>query len=325
VTTAAWLPYALPLCQPWQSGRGSIALRRGRLRRLDHEDGTAGWGDCAPLPAFGIDAARATAFAEESAHLDLAARHAGKPLAVWLGGDPAITALAVNAHIGPLTADSASAAAAAWAAGFTVLKLKVGIAPVADDIARLHTLSAALPDGCRLRLDANGAWDMIDAARFLAACRELPVEACEEPLRAPDLRSLTHLQAATPFALAVDESLVALGDDFFRHPPVRRLVIKPARLGGLWAALSLARQARAAGIEIVISSALESSCGLLASAHLAAAAAPEAVHGLATAAWFACDTGEPPRIERGRLLLPPDAGLGFRWAGARAPAFTGAN
>ncbi len=321
MTSADWLPYALPLRLPWQTSRGSTALRRGRLLRLRHADGREGWGDCAPLPEFGIDEVRAVAFAEECAQLDLAAGRGGKPLAAWLSGNPPVHALAVNASLGRLTANSAAAVAAACAAGFRIIKLKVGVAPVAEEVRLLQALAAALPAACRLRLDANGAWSAAEAEYFLAACRELPVEACEEPLRTPDARDLARLQAAVPFTLAVDESLEQLGRDFFAQPPVRRIVIKPARLGGLLASMAIALRARAAGVETVISSALESSCGLLACAHLAAAAAPAAVHGLATAAWFACDAGKPPVIDQGQLILPRDAGLGFRWAGKAAPAF----
>jgi O-succinylbenzoate synthase len=318
--TADWLPYALPLCTPWQTSRGRVTVRRGRLLRLRGEDGLIGWGDCAPLPEFGIDESRAVAFAEECAQLDLAAQRAGQALDAWLSGNPPVGALAVNASLGKLTATSAADACAAGAAGFKVLKLKVGSAPVADEIRYLYRLAAALPADCRLRLDANGAWNIAEARNFLAACRDLPVDACEEPLAVPEAGELARLQATVPFALAVDESLDLLGAAFFHHPPVRRIVIKPVRLGGLLATMAIALRARTAGVEMVISSALESSCGLLACAHLAAAAAPTAVHGLATASWFVSDTGMPPLVQQGQLILPGKPGLGFHWAGDTAPA-----
>lgn len=321
MTNADWLPYVLPLRTPWQTSRGRVVVRRGRLLRLRGEDGLIGWGDCAPLPEFGIDESRAVAFAEECARLDLAAQCAGQPLDAWLSGNPPVPALAVNASLGKLTATSVDDASAACAAGFKVLKLKVGSAPVADEIRHLCQLATSLPADCRLRLDANGAWSNAEARDFLAACRDLPVDACEEPLAVPEAGELARLQDAVPFALAVDESLNLSGAAFFRHPPVRRIVIKPARLGGLLTAMDIARRACAAGVETVISSALESSCGLLACAHLAAIAAPTAVHGLATASWFVGDTGTPPLIQHGRLILPGKPGLGFHWAGDAAPAF----
>jgi len=44
---------------------------------------------------------------------------------------------------------------------------------------------------------------------------------------------------------------------------------------------------------------------------------------LATASWFACDTGEAVTIDNGRLILPGETGIGFRWAGEAATAFAG--
>ncbi len=54
VVAADWLPYCLPLRRPWQTSRGIFDERRGHLLRLRTADGMTGWGDCAPLPEFGI-------------------------------------------------------------------------------------------------------------------------------------------------------------------------------------------------------------------------------------------------------------------------------
>ncbi|MBS1191613.1 MAG: menC [Rhodocyclaceae bacterium] len=312
IAAAGWHPYRLPLRQPWVSAAGWLRERRGRLLRLVTEEGRCGWGDCAPFPAIGIDPRKALAHAEECALLDLAAQAAGLPLAAWLrGGEPAAAAIRVNAALGDIHALAPEQIAAACAAGFPVLKVKVGLEQPGNELARLRELAATLPPGVALRLDANRAWDEEAAARFLAACTELPVEGVEEPLRHPDAGTLRRLQAGLPFPLALDESADCIGEALFADPPVRRLVLKPARHGGLLAAARIALGARKAGIECVVTSGLESACGLAASAHLAAAIAPEAVHGLATAHWFVRDTGRPPAIARGRLRLSPTPGIGF--------------
>lgn len=316
IAAARWIPYALPLRQPWITAGGRINERRGRLLRLETADGRVGWGDCAPLPAAGIDEAAATRFAAECARLDLAAQAAGLPLAQWLHGSAVAGEIAVNASLGGATAITPETVAAACAAGFTILKIKVGSAEPDREIRALQTLATGLPAVVRFRLDANRAWDEATAAGFIAACGALPVEAIEEPLRIPDLAALARLQAATAIALALDESLPVLPrETLLAQRPVRRLVLKPATLGGLRTALELARAAQAAGLECVITSALESACGLFAVAHLAAAATagmntPPA-QGLATAEWFAADTGEPPHLAAGRLILPDIPGIGF--------------
>lgn len=310
VVSSRRLPYRLPLVRPWASAAGGCGERSGWLLRLETDDGRVGWGDCAPFPEIGIDAAAAERYAEECARLDLAAQAAGLPLAVWLAGRPAATAIAVNVALGDLARVSEGTLAAAVGAGFTVLKIKVGFADPADEAARLREVASGLRTGARLRLDANGAWDEAAAAAFLAACADLPVEACEEPLASPDTAALARLQALVPFPLAIDESFHLVDAAFFAAPPVRRLVLKPPR-HGLLASRELARRAAAAGMDCVLTSSLESACGALVCAHLAAAVAPQGVHGLATGEWFAADTGPLPPIAAGRLPLPNLPGTGF--------------
>ena len=311
IVAADWLPYCLPLKRPWQTSRGSLGERHGRLHRLQTDDGLTGWGDCAPLPEFGIGEAAARDYAEECARLDLAAQRAGLALAEWLSGAPPVTSVAVNAVLGAISGVTPAAVHDSLAAGFRVLKIKVGSGPLAKEIERLEMLCATLPTGITLRLDANAAWEAADAGRFLAACLPLPIDGIEEPLRTPDIATLRRLQAMVPFPLAIDESIHLITCEFWQAPPVRRLVIKPPRHGGLLASAELALRAQAAGLECTVTASLESACGLLACAHLASAIAPETCHGLATADCFATDTGTPPAIDGGRLLLPQGAGLGF--------------
>ena len=306
-----WLPYCLPLRRPWQTSRGTFSERCGSLLRLRTADGLTGWGDCAPLPAAGIDDSAARALAEECAQLDVTAQRAGQPLGAWLACSAPVASVAVNAVLGSISSLTPDVIRNAVAEGFRILKIKVGSGPLAEEIDRLRTLCTALPAGIQLRLDANSAWDVADAERFLIACRQLPIEGIEEPLRAPDNATLRRLQEMVDFPLAIDESTHLIAYDFWQAPPVRRLVIKPGRYGGLLASVELGLRAQAAGIDCIVTSSLESACGLTACAHLAAALAPDACHGLATADWLARDTGPAPPIIDGRMLLPQSPGLGF--------------
>lgn len=311
MSLAAWLPYRLPLRQPWQTAAATLDARAGRLLRLSTADGRCGWGDCAPLPEFGITEAAAEAYAEECAHLDLAAQAAGLPLNAWLSGRPAVREIAVNGVLGAIGETSPAMLDGALAAGYRIVKLKAGLAPPAEEIAALRALTAHAGGRLRWRLDANRAWEFAAARDFIAGCAGLPIDGLEEPLCRPQPEQLAELQGLAGFPLALDESLELLDRDFFRHPCVRRLVLKPARHGGLLAACELGLRAGAAGLEVVVTSALESACGRLAAAHLAAALAPQACHGLATGDCLLADTGEGPEVVRGRLRLPERPGLGF--------------
>jgi O-succinylbenzoate synthase len=314
IVAADWLDYVLPLRHAWQTSRGEMHERSGRLLRLRDVEGKEGWGDAAPLPEFGIDGAAAQAHAEECARLDLAAQLAGLPLNAWLSGTAPVAAIAVNANLGTLTANSAQAAQKALAAGFTVLKLKVGIADVDEEITLLQQLARRLPSSARLRLDANGAWSLAAARDFIVACAGLPVESLEEPLATPDLVAWGALQERAGFPIAIDESIGLLTGLPAGSIPVRRLILKPARHGGLLECVALARRVTGIGIGIdcVVTSGLESRCGLLAAAHLAATVAPQGTHGLAVGEWFAENTGPGPAIRAGYLEMPAAAGIGFR-------------
>lgn len=340
--------YCLPLRSEWATAAGGFSVREGWLLQIETSDGRQGYGDCAPLRGTGTESAAAAEIAlrthakelvgrcagealaalpaalrhptpaarcaVESALLDLLAQDANLPLARYLqrGCNADADAVAVNAALGSLQRLDDAAVASACAAGFSVLKLKVGTQAVERELADLRRVAALLPAGTLLRLDANGAWRQSDAERFLATCAGLPIEMLEEPLADPQPDALRRLQALCVFSLALDESLADFEREIlFAAPPVRRLVLKPPSHGGLLTALALARKAAAAGLECIVTSSIDSACGVLAAAHLAAALDNGLAHGLATSSWLAQDTGSAPRIAGGRLSLSGAPGIGF--------------
>lgn len=339
-------PYRLLLRDPWLTASGAFSWREGWLLQVETDCGRSGYGDCAPLPATGTESpqlaevvlrertrllvgmsvddalaaldapesfqAPAARCAIESALLDLLAQSLGVPFRRYLAADAA-DQVQVNAALGSLQQLDERAVRSACQQGYSVLKLKVGIGPVDDELFHLRNIAEQLPAGTQLRLDANGAWNEPDAARFIAGCADLPVDMLEEPLADPSMASLARLQSQCVFALAVDESwsLFAATDQFFAAPPVRRLVLKPPRSGGLLPALALAKRASAAALQCVVTSSMDSACGVIAAAQLAAALDNSLAHGLATSSWFAEDLGAAPEITAGRLNLPVSAGLGF--------------
>ena len=70
-------------------------------------------------------------------------------------------------------------AAAAARAGFTCVKVKVG---VGDDAGRVAAVRAAVGPEVELRLDANGAWDVDEAVRSIEALAPAGLELVEEPV-----------------------------------------------------------------------------------------------------------------------------------------------
>lgn len=338
------VPFRLPLRRPWVSGAGRLSCREGLLLRLEADNGLSGHGECTPLPAAGtedgatalkalqgwLQGCRGTApedwlerlkpvgfdtpaarCALETALLDLLSQQAGQPLSQWL--NPGCTRrVKVNATLGALDRGAIARTARAVGEGYGVLKIKVGLLPPERELAHLHRLADALPEGVRMRLDANRAWTEPVAARYLAALSALPVEAVEEPLSQPGMDGLRRLQALVSFPLAVDESLRELERErFFADAPVKRIVVKPMAAGGVLAGLALAQAAAWAGLECVVTTTVDGACGVLAALHLAAAVSNDLSHGLATSAWLERDIGEVPQPQAGTLAPPRLPGLGF--------------
>lgn len=335
-------PYALPLRTAWPAGGSALTTRTGWLIRIDHRD-HCGWGDCGPLEMAGTESpasaeerlaqfqrarfetpealltalhktrpeAPATCCGVETALLDLLARKQKRPLRCYLA--PAATGrIRVNAMAGSACAENSRMMEQQ---GFDLIKLKIGGRPLNSEIDCITRLCSGLAVQTRLRLDANGAWNVDDARRFIEAMEKLPVESIEEPLNQPTLRQLTELQAATRLPLGVDESLRRLGiERVLNQPGIRRLILKPMVLGGLTPTLNIARLAAEAAVEVVVTSTVESAIGVRAACELAGAIeafAPPQHHGLATSSWLAQDLAAPPRITRGRITLSSRPGLGI--------------
>ena len=82
------------------------------------------------------------------------------------------------------------------------------------------------------------------------------------------------------------------------------MVLKPTLLGGIRKTLCRAQEARAHGIQSIISSSFESGIGIATLAHLTAASGAGVSAGLDTLKWFSRDLlKEPCTVRRGIMSL----------------------
>jgi O-succinylbenzoate synthase len=223
----------------------------------------------------------------------------------------------VNALVPAVGPDrAAELAAEAAAAGMTTVKVKVGDGSLDADTDRLAAVRAALGPKARIRIDANGAWDVDTAIRAIERLAAFDLEFVEQPV--PGLTDLARVRRRAAVPIAADESLRSLED-------ARRLavleaadavVVKVQPLGGVAAALEVVE---AAGVPAVVSSLYETSIGLAAGLALAAALPdlPFAC-GLGTASLLAGDVVADPLLpDCGHLAVrrpDPDPALLARWA-----------
>jgi O-succinylbenzoate synthase len=190
------------------------------------------------------------------------------------------------------------AARMAVISGCATVKVKVGDA---DGEARVRAVREAVGPGVRIRVDANGAWDLDEAERALDRLAGLDIEMVEDPV--DGLREMAALRRRCAVPVGAEMAIRCLEDvvEMRRLDAADVLVVKPQRIGGIAAAL---RAAELAGVPVVVSSALETSVGLSACLAVAAAlpASPYA-HGIGTATLLAEDvTANPLLPVRGRLV-----------------------
>lgn len=317
--------YTLPLTEPVTWGGEAYRQREGWLLRLDSAEGLSGWGDAAPLPGFsretlgeahhalevlgealngqdinpaqvllpfgaiaqGLDAMGhppSARFAFDLALADLAAQFSSRTIPQVLHPDPAVT-LPVN---GLLMGDTESILADAerlTRSGYVALKLKVGRGDLEAESYRVQALRQRVGPDVEVRLDANRAWTVEQAAAFARAIEGANVAYIEEPLA--DASGLPELWHDTGLAVAVDESVQEEGEAAIRGWAAAA-ILKPTLLGGLAATLRLALHARSVGVRPVLSATFESGVGLRGVAALAAATGAEPA-GLDTYRWLADD------------------------------------
>ncbi|WP_354702017.1 D-Ala-D/L-Ala epimerase [Paraconexibacter sp. AEG42_29] len=234
---------------------------------------------------------------------DRAGRRAGRPVASLLTDEP-LDAVPVNATIGAVDRQSAaSAAAAARDAGYSCIKLKVG---VGDDAGRVAAVRAAAGPQMLLRLDANGAWDVEQAVRAIEVLSPAGLEFVEEPVHG--LQALRAVRERVAARVSMDETaedmgaLIAGGAD--------AVCLKISRCGGIAGLLAQAALVRSGGAEVYVASTFDGPLGIAAGVHVAAALRVQAACGLATLEALDIDVPEALRVRGGMIRVPTGPGLG---------------
>lgn len=243
---------------------------------------------------------------------DLRGRMQGLRVADLLGG-PRRTRVAVNVLL-PGSPESAmiEAARKAWERGIGTFKIKS--ASPATDFDALRALRRLFGARARLRLDANGAWTPDEALERIRMLEPLDLEYIEQPVARGHLEDMARVAAGSGIPIAADEDATdpaAVG----RIAAARAasiIVVKLSPAGGITGAMSMLRVAAEKGLGTVVTGMIDTSVGIAAALHVAAAAdALAGACGLGTLDLLTRDVVEKPlRIENGAMLLPDGPGLG---------------
>lgn len=343
-----WRPFRLPLRRSFDTADGQLDVHQGVLLEFADASGASGIGEatCEPsigtgsledvlnllkqrahsllgvLPSEGalsssrllIDDGPGVATlkcAVDVALLDLEAQAIGVSIADLLTNRPARSIL-VNAVIGDAAPeDVAMLGVDAVTAGYRVLKLKVGARPIDQDLDRVRALRAACP-GVVLRLDANGAWSEQVATDAIDKFARLGVELIEQPVPSEAVEALARVREKASFCIAADEAVASEHGvmNVLKLRAADVIVLKPMLLGGVRPSLDLARRAAETGIGSFSTTTFDSSVGIAASLHLAAALSWDGAQGLSTGDHLGADIVLDPLRPVGGRLDVPGPGIG---------------
>jgi O-succinylbenzoate synthase len=270
--------FAIPMTTKFRG----ITVREGALI-----EGPAGWGEFSPFAEYGPrESARWLASALESAE-------SGWP-------SPLRDSVPVNVTVPAVAPSRARQIVGASQCRTAKVKVAERGQSEADDLARVEAVRDAIgPDG-KIRIDANGGWDVGQAKRVLRELARFGLEYAEQPCAT--LEEMAELRRGVDIPLAADEAIRRAEDPLrVRAAGAADIVVlKVQPLGGVRAAL---RVAEACGLPVVVSSAVDTSVGLAAGVALAAAL-PELPYacGLATMSLLGGDVCAVPLAESGGAL-----------------------
>lgn len=306
IRSVAVEPLNIPLLEPFTIATGSVSAANNVLITLTLEDGSVGYGECAPFsPSTGetqetaLAAARGCAAlleGKDAAHwrvlskllrsiyfsqntaiagmemalLDALTRSYGMPLYVFFGG--ASSAIETDYSIPMVTPEHGyELAKAAAARSIRCLKVKVG-GDIREDVARVEAIREGAP-GLGLTLDANQGYTASEALLCLEALDDRGIRPLmmEQPVHKEDYEGLRYVTQHTSVPIAADESAHSAANvaHLIAMGACNVVNIKLMKCGFV-EALDIAAVCRANHIELMVGAMMESRLATSAAAHFVA-------------------------------------------------------
>lgn len=203
---------------------------------------------------------------------------------------------------------------AAQAAGFLGAKVKVGKPHVAEDIARLSAVRAAVGPGFELMVDANQSFTVSEAVRRARQYEAIDLAWFEEPMPAEHVRAHAQLLASTSVPVAVGESMYHLSQfaEYIQQGACSIVQADVARVGGITPWLKIAHLAEAHNIAMCPHFLME--------IHVSLCAAVPNGRWVEYIPQLDDLTTSRLQIEAGHAVAPSTPGLGIEWDPAQLKA-----
>lgn len=248
----------------------------------------------------------------EMALWDICGKLAGRPVCELLGNyrESFETDLTVYLDTPQTMAQEAEAV---LAAGFAIIKLKLGESPEAD-VERVRQVRERVGNHVSIRIDANQGWSPAQAVQALKGIANYRVQFCEQPVAYWDWEGLKFVRDNSPVPIMADESVHTPHDAIqaVRREAVDMINIKLMKSGGILQSVAIAQIADAANMACMIGSMSETRIGLTAGAHLVCSQRNVLYADLDS---FNDHTIDPViggmEVKDGRIHLPQSPGLGL--------------
>jgi mandelate racemase len=248
---------------------------------------------------------------------DAHAQHLGQPLVSVLGGTPRPVRAYNSKGLSIMPLDAlAREAEALVGEGFSAVKLRLGRATAAEDLAAVRAVKKVIGPDVTLMCDFNQALSVNEAilrGRMIDA--EGGLAWIEEPTRADDFAGNARIarELTTP---------VQIGENFMGPEQMAQALAATAcdyvmpdaqRIGGVTGWMRAAALAQGAGLEMSSHLFPEVSCHLL--------AVTPTCHWLEYVDWAAPVLTEPPVVRDSHVIVPTRPGIGIAWDEAKVAQY----
>ncbi len=191
--------------------------------------------------------------------------------------------------------------------GFRCIKMKIGAIDFNTEVDLLKSIRKEFSSkDIELRVDANGAFNPLDALDKLKILSELELHSIEQPIKQGQYHEMASLCEKTPLPIALDEELIGVFSVTDKqkltqtiHP--QYIILKPSLVGGLKGSDEWIEIAKKENIGWWITSALESNVGLNAIAQYTYLKQSPMYQGLGTGSLFVNNFDCPLKVKNGTL------------------------
>ncbi|HZW76907.1 MAG TPA: o-succinylbenzoate synthase [Flavobacteriaceae bacterium] len=191
--------------------------------------------------------------------------------------------------------------------GFTTVKMKVGAIDFETEYELLKSIRREYSSKeVTLRVDANGAFSVIEASEKLKRLSDLDIHSIEQPIKAGQWQEMAQLCENTPIPIALDEELIGVvskerKNELLDTIQPQYIILKPSLIGGFHHCDFWIEEIEKRNSGWWITSALESNVGLNAIAQYTYSKNVLMPQGLGTGSLYTNNMDSPLEVFQGSL------------------------